>query len=1200
MKLKSYTKKDRYGNMTSFEFYEGASVDMGDIPPMMEGIPDHPGEPKGTDTVPAWLTPGEFVMNAEATRMFEPQIEEMNNAGRAVQAAQGGTIPQYEADGGPVYLAEGGGGFLDNLLNMFTSSPQEPVDTSKVADPDSPLRTLSNEDLVKAAKAKIAAANQNKPDSKIPLAPTMQNAAYMNLIKDTEGFMDEAYLDSAGVPTIGYGFTKGVKMGDTMDKETADKRLVQEMAVADKDYNNLVDADLNPNQQAAVKSLLYNIGGPQFANSKARAALNAGDFDAFQKEAAEFRMADGKVIPGLENRRAKELSLFNTPYVPLKDAVSNQVNPPKIDIAPVNPDVRSINKFGKTTDYQKVNDKWYRIKPDGSLARDPATGLVSLNLNTQDSPITSESTRSSVVPSMQTPPPPKFGKDVVDDDQVYSLAPNPSLRDDKLEAAMKEGTASDEEYDTPSYFMSQDGRMNKRFYGKKDYGDVNYNSKGNPDPVNQNLINPEDPIKWAEDLANGKIDQTAFNNRMNRWNTAKKQDDAYKAYIAYESSDEKKAEDDAAAKMSGQVKANAQIQSLSLSLDKLEDPNSAAAQAIKQKIEDLKPLGSPDVASVDPMSPGVQDKDRTAPGIVPRYNDRTRAESGIDAESEVGFDSSDSMDPTMQDIDRTVGTGMVPEMDKVPPQASPSPSSLGEGVSEQLSKEITEQEAIVDEAKAAVETIVNDENFPDDGSTDNQTAEAATEAGKTASPEDVGKVESFLSGIFGDLFDTDELKRMAIMYVGSRVMGGTHAGAMNFSAKQYVQRVDSKVAAKKAEEKELAKEKRILDATIAAEDRAEERLLSKEERTLKKQLDLEDRQMLNSLEERNRNYKEKLSAEDRAQYTAAYAKHSANVLSIAKDNTPKSVKAYAASFDPKTQRGDPSLLIPRTAASTMDQTGTYDTYYRRDSNGKIIKVEAAEYTIETAAGKRKVLLNRNGTPINSAQFTTDKSNVKDSDEYNAKVTTNASAFKNDLDGLMLNALSLDDDGKQDKSSKPTNINASSASRDVAEWAIDNNVDMQTARRALEMAYADAVAYAKANPEKKVQNLDKFLDGSYIKATLVGQESLFRLDADGNKSANASDVKELSDRLLTAGKAAGFVTADQNDNQALTNMVNQFAGQFKVGGSYTVDDPETGNKKQITIDDKMMTVWAKEAKSRGVSPFMVWMDDRLLNDKDINS
>ena len=1103
MKLKSYTKKDRYGNMTSFEFYEGASVDMGDIPPMMEGVPDHPGDPKGTDTVPAWLTPGEFVMNAEATRMFEPQIEEMNNAGRAVQAAQGGTIPQYEADGGPVYLAEGSGGFLDNLLNMFTSSSQEPVDTSKVADPDSPLRTLSNEDLVKAAKEKIDAANQNKPDSKISLAPTMQNAAYMNLIKDTEGFMDEAYLDSAGVPTIGYGFTKGVKMGDTMDKETADKRLVQEMAVADKDYNSLVDADLNPNQQAAVKSLLYNIGGPQFANSKARAALNSGDFEAFQKEAAEFRMANGKVIPGLENRRAKELSLFNTPYVPLKDSVSSQANPPKIDMGQQSPP--ALNEPPKDLPDNLVFNQETGKVEFKNPATAPTTGLLTAIEGPQGARAQALKLRTAEE-EIQTAIANGYGPG----DPIFDGA---LARRDALKGADEK--LADLEGQRESIFTK----------GELEVTTAEAKRKQNQADELVNLGMTEEAKKVQEDADNLKAKQKRLSDSGND--------------------------------TSGETSTG----------------------------------GSVTDTGTDP------DAD-IAPGIVPQDNDRTRAESGIDAESEVGFDSSDSMDPTMQDIDRTVGTGMVPEMDKVPPQASPS-SSLGEGVSEQLSKEIAEQEAIVDKAKAAVETIVNDENFPDDGSTDNQTAEAATEAGKTAPPEDVGKVESFLSGIFGDLFDTDELKRMAIMYVGSRVMGGTHAGAMNFSAKQYVQRVDSKVAAKKAEEKELAKEKRILDATIAAEDRAEERLLSREERTLKKQLDLEDRQMLKSLEDRNRNFKEKLSAEDRAQYTAAYAKHSANVLSVAKDNTPKSVKAYAASFDPKTQRGDPSLLIPRTAASTMDQTGTYDTYYRRDSNGKIIKVEAAEYTIETATGKRKVLLNRNGTPINSAQFTTDKSNVRGSDEYNAKVTTNASAFKNDLDGLMENALSLNDKGNPDKSSKPTNINASSASRDVAEWAIDNNVDMQTARRALEMAYADAVAYAKANPKTKVQNLDKFLDGSYIKAT-VGQESLFRLDADGNKSANASDVKELSDRLLTAGKAAGFVKADQNDNQALTNMVNQFAGQFKVGGSYTVDDPETGDKKQITIDDKMMTVWAKEAKARGVSPFMVWMDDRLLNDKDINS
>lgn len=95
MRIKKFTKKDSQGNTVSLEF---------DVPPMQE-IP-HPGEPKGTDTVPAWLTPGEFVVNAEATRMFEPQIEAMNNMGREIQKAQGGSVPTYESDGGKINLKE--------------------------------------------------------------------------------------------------------------------------------------------------------------------------------------------------------------------------------------------------------------------------------------------------------------------------------------------------------------------------------------------------------------------------------------------------------------------------------------------------------------------------------------------------------------------------------------------------------------------------------------------------------------------------------------------------------------------------------------------------------------------------------------------------------------------------------------------------------------------------------------------------------------------------------------------------------------------------------------------------------------------------------------------------------------------------------------------------------------------------------------
>ncbi|MDC3283275.1 transglycosylase SLT domain-containing protein [Planctomycetota bacterium] len=109
MHLKSFKQKDRYGNEMAIEFY--------DVPPMQTPEYDHPGEPKGPDTVPAWLTPGEYVVNAEAVRMFEPEIEAMNEAGREIQRAQGGTIPEYKAEGG---------GIMQGITDFFTMPKAPP------------------------------------------------------------------------------------------------------------------------------------------------------------------------------------------------------------------------------------------------------------------------------------------------------------------------------------------------------------------------------------------------------------------------------------------------------------------------------------------------------------------------------------------------------------------------------------------------------------------------------------------------------------------------------------------------------------------------------------------------------------------------------------------------------------------------------------------------------------------------------------------------------------------------------------------------------------------------------------------------------------------------------------------------------------------------------------------------------------------
>jgi len=320
MKLKSLSNKDRYGNMFSVEFFEPDTTI-----PMMMVIPDmpdgfngadtdnHPGDPKGTDTVPAWLTPGENVVNAEASRIpgNQEKIDQMNEEGRQIQKAQGGPIPTYESDGG----------FIQGLVDTFTLPKAPPgIEYRRMKDGSigmwagNTYRGKYKEPEKKESSfSERLGISYNYGGGNIP--PMYANqGALAEFLKAEEGLRNEAYLDSAGVPTIGYGSTYGVKMGDKLSDAQANQQLMKDIAVAEEDYNNLVDVDLNPNQQNAVKSLLFNIGGPQFANSRARAALNAGDFDTFQKEASEFRMAGGEVLPGLEARRAREMDLFQTPY----------------------------------------------------------------------------------------------------------------------------------------------------------------------------------------------------------------------------------------------------------------------------------------------------------------------------------------------------------------------------------------------------------------------------------------------------------------------------------------------------------------------------------------------------------------------------------------------------------------------------------------------------------------------------------------------------------------------------------------------------------------------------------------------------------------------------------------------------------------------------------------------------------------------
>jgi len=72
-------------------------------------------QPKGTDTVPAMLTPGEFVVNAKATKKNLGLLKQINSGGKASGFSKGGVV--YLADGGQVDPNENARRVLEQKIN---------------------------------------------------------------------------------------------------------------------------------------------------------------------------------------------------------------------------------------------------------------------------------------------------------------------------------------------------------------------------------------------------------------------------------------------------------------------------------------------------------------------------------------------------------------------------------------------------------------------------------------------------------------------------------------------------------------------------------------------------------------------------------------------------------------------------------------------------------------------------------------------------------------------------------------------------------------------------------------------------------------------------------------------------------------------------------------------------------------------------
>lgn len=132
----------------------------------------------------------------------------------------------------------------------------------------------------------------------------------VDLVKSFEGFFGHAYRCPAGVWTIGYGTTRGVKPGDYCTQDEAEQWLADELNEKAEGVSRLVTVDLNQNQFDALCSFAYNVGTGALQKSTLLRKLNAGDYQEAADQFPLWTKGGGKTLPGLVRRRAAERDLF--------------------------------------------------------------------------------------------------------------------------------------------------------------------------------------------------------------------------------------------------------------------------------------------------------------------------------------------------------------------------------------------------------------------------------------------------------------------------------------------------------------------------------------------------------------------------------------------------------------------------------------------------------------------------------------------------------------------------------------------------------------------------------------------------------------------------------------------------------------------------------------------------------------------------
>jgi len=137
--------------------------------------------------------------------------------------------------------------------------------------------------------------------------------AAIALVAGFEGLRTSAYLDPPGIPTICYGETRGVKMGDTATVAECKAMLDRALAGFSAAIDACLPREVPEPSYIAFLSAAYNVGAPAFCASSMAKRMNAGDTAG----ACDALLMWDKITiagvrvkhPGLARRRSEERAL---------------------------------------------------------------------------------------------------------------------------------------------------------------------------------------------------------------------------------------------------------------------------------------------------------------------------------------------------------------------------------------------------------------------------------------------------------------------------------------------------------------------------------------------------------------------------------------------------------------------------------------------------------------------------------------------------------------------------------------------------------------------------------------------------------------------------------------------------------------------------------------------------------------------------